>query len=534
MKGIDKIIQAVFGGLSVLNGQFYQVSAPKLASGESFDAPHPAVLQPPRKRRPAFGVVLKILFLLFSILLPAAKTLTASVGAEAAPFLKIDAGARAAALGGAFTAIADDASSIFYNPAGAGLMKNAELFLSHNQWIEELNTEHISYVHPVSEKLACFAGFSTLFSPAMNSYDSGGNKTGSFNAVDRMFGLGASSTGKNIIRAFFIKVITQEAYDEKGMAFAGDLGLMKNDEDSRFGLSIQNLGTKMKMHDEEFKLPLTYKAGWAYRFMHKYWFAGEVAGGEAVSVAFGAEGEFDLSRSAKGYIRCGYNSGRSENTGSGISAGLGFKALKFALDYAFSPFGDFGSVHRITFGLRFGENRDGVSAVKYNSSEFRSKPVETYQEPEIEQSAYASSPKAAQTALAASEPGTYDAYMEYAEDYLSQRDYENAFIQYGNASKSISVDDERQVYILERQGLTLIKRKNCKRAKRFYAAAIRIAKKLKVADKNVVNAYSGLAYCQEKSGNTDWAATNYKKALKLTDDANLKTKILKRLEKLAE
>ena len=48
-----------------------------------------------------------------------------------ADFLNIGAGARASALGSAYTALADDANSIYYNPAGlAGLAAGADLVLS--------------------------------------------------------------------------------------------------------------------------------------------------------------------------------------------------------------------------------------------------------------------------------------------------------------------------------------------------------------------------------------------------------------------
>ena len=40
-----------------------------------------------------------------------------NVGTTAAPFLEIGAGARAVAMGGAFTAIADDPMSLYWNPA---------------------------------------------------------------------------------------------------------------------------------------------------------------------------------------------------------------------------------------------------------------------------------------------------------------------------------------------------------------------------------------------------------------------------------
>ena len=49
----------------------------------------------------------------------------------AVPFLLISPGARASATGESGVAVADDASAIFWNPAGLGFQKGMELSLSH-------------------------------------------------------------------------------------------------------------------------------------------------------------------------------------------------------------------------------------------------------------------------------------------------------------------------------------------------------------------------------------------------------------------
>jgi hypothetical protein len=51
----------------------------------------------------------------------------------AGEFLKIPVGARAIGMGGAFTAVADDATSPFWNPAGMVYLPYKELFLEHNE-----------------------------------------------------------------------------------------------------------------------------------------------------------------------------------------------------------------------------------------------------------------------------------------------------------------------------------------------------------------------------------------------------------------
>ena len=57
------------------------------------------------------------------------------VGLSAFTFVKIGQGARAEALGGAFTAIADDINAAFWNPAGLGHIKGTAYTFNYTRWL---------------------------------------------------------------------------------------------------------------------------------------------------------------------------------------------------------------------------------------------------------------------------------------------------------------------------------------------------------------------------------------------------------------
>src|SRR6266536_4787350 len=70
------------------------------------------------------------------------------VGTFDGQFLKIGIGARAAAMGGAFVAVSDDASALFWNAAGIARINpdKSQLTLNHANWPAELSFDQAGYV----------------------------------------------------------------------------------------------------------------------------------------------------------------------------------------------------------------------------------------------------------------------------------------------------------------------------------------------------------------------------------------------------
>ena len=65
------------------------------------------------------------------------------IGTTAAKFLHMNVGSRAVGMGGAFTSIANDATAMYWNPAGLGFHKVKEVFFNHSNWIADT----VSYTH---------------------------------------------------------------------------------------------------------------------------------------------------------------------------------------------------------------------------------------------------------------------------------------------------------------------------------------------------------------------------------------------------
>ncbi|MFQ5599770.1 MAG: PorV/PorQ family protein [Candidatus Krumholzibacteriia bacterium] len=65
-------------------------------------------------------------------------------------FLKIGVGARAVAMGGAFTPVADDATALHWNPAGLALLEERHLHVSHTEWPADIDYESVFLTLPVA------------------------------------------------------------------------------------------------------------------------------------------------------------------------------------------------------------------------------------------------------------------------------------------------------------------------------------------------------------------------------------------------
>jgi len=73
------------------------------------------------------------------------------VGISTAQFLKIGVGGRASALADAFIAISDDASALFWNPAGLVQFKDNQVLFSHNAWVVDINHDFLGAVYHLDE-----------------------------------------------------------------------------------------------------------------------------------------------------------------------------------------------------------------------------------------------------------------------------------------------------------------------------------------------------------------------------------------------
>lgn len=279
------------------------------------------------------------------------------VGTVSVQVLKLGAGARAAGMGNAFTAVADDVSAVYWNPAGLAVTEQESAALMHAILPEGISYDWLGYVKPAGPG-TFGAGLQRLSYGSIAETDETGFETGSFSPGETVgtvsYGLASGNVGFGASLKYISGKIKQSA-----ATAAADLGLMygiSEDDSLSLGFVLQNLGGKMKYASEGDSLPLTFKVGAAYILTGSCLLAAdaEMPSDNSLNFALGTEYDVEMREGLVVSLRAGYNT-RARDLGglAGVSAGAGARNQSGSVDYAFSPFGDLGSVHKISLSINF-------------------------------------------------------------------------------------------------------------------------------------------------------------------------------------
>ncbi|MDI6751301.1 MAG: PorV/PorQ family protein [bacterium] len=300
---------------------------------------------------------MKKLLILVVILFPLKIWAGPSKGVCGAQFLKIDPVARSASMGGAFSALADDASASYYNPAGLAQLRMPEAITCGGLWIDETRYGFIGYSAPISRDNALGVSALYLQTPKIPGYDEKGSdywKTGDFDAKD--LAVTFSYSQRFSPRNYFgvsAKWISQQIEKEKRYSFALDAGQIYKMDGLSLAVVVANIGPKIKFIREEDKMPLTLKLGAVYKLMDedaKLLLDLVKPLDNDWKVCLGTEWQINRNLALRG----GYNSQLFRDLGIGVSLGAGLKLGTFGLDYAYVPYNELGDTHRLSFTTHFG------------------------------------------------------------------------------------------------------------------------------------------------------------------------------------
>ena len=257
-------------------------------------------------------------------------------------------GARAAGLGEAFSAAADDVTAAAYNPASLATLSSPQISLSYQKGIAD---DAFGRVHAGRQNL----GVSVSYYSAGDIDLLDGSSVRNVNAqTDLSVALaGATTRGRFSLGAALKFLSSQLVESDRATAYAFDLGVHTEISPRlRLSSALQNIGTALKFIDEGDPLPRIFRLG-----------AGFVATRGRMPLSLSAELPYFLNekelRPAVGAeilvgpmaFRAGYRSGSEIE---GLSLGAGFATGGLSVDYAFGFVDDLDSRQRISLGYRFG------------------------------------------------------------------------------------------------------------------------------------------------------------------------------------
>ncbi len=312
-------------------------------------------------------------------------------GTTAAQFLKIGIGARAAAMGESQVADVNDASAIFWNPAGMAKLKGNELMLVRTNWLADIRYDFAGLVvpmHSIGTFGLFYSGLTMGEMKVRTEYKPEG--TGElFTASSIALGL---SYARNMTERFSFgitaKYIREQIWHESASTMAIDVGIvyLTTFKNLRLGMAISNYGGKMqmdgkdlltfkdidpnlkgnnenviaKLNTEKFDIPLLFRIGFAYDPV-KTDFQRITMSIDGITpndfneyLNLGMEYAFRETV----FLRAGYRGLGVSSLEGGMSVGGGLQykvngGLGLKIDYAYVDYGRLNNVQRFSLSLVF-------------------------------------------------------------------------------------------------------------------------------------------------------------------------------------
>ena len=231
-----------------------------------------------------------LLFLLIILLISGVTSESYAVSEAAVLFLMISPGARAAGMGEAFVATANDATAVYWNPAGLAFQYGKEITLMHANWLPALASdmyyEFFAYRQDIEGVGTIGTNITFLnMGEQIRTGENSPEEIGRFVSYDVAF---SCSYGTTITENFALGVTYRyirsnlsdigagnERGSGKANAFAFDIGLLYKmpywGQRLTLGMNLSNLGPKIAYIDasQADPIPTNLKAGFAFKIVNQ-------------------------------------------------------------------------------------------------------------------------------------------------------------------------------------------------------------------------------------------------------------------------
>ncbi|MCP4631301.1 MAG: PorV/PorQ family protein [candidate division Zixibacteria bacterium] len=299
-----------------------------------------------------FAIVVIVSF--NGIICECAKAVEYNAGVES--IFSFGASARAMGMGGAFSAISNDAAAVYYNPAGITHLEQTELQGMHVSLWQDVNYDCVLLAVPSLNYGYFGLGVMRIGVDGIPRRDAYNIKRGDFGYHQEQYLLTyAFQLTENLRVGASGKISSQSLYNYSASGFSSDLGLLLRIpglNQMTIGLNLQDLySSPLKLKSETEKIPINLKAGFGYEFFfsgysNRLVFAFDIDKSERKSMEPHLGVEADLQ--GRFFLRSGYEQ-------TGVSFGGGLSLGFIGVDYAFLDNEYLGKAHRFSLSMKFGK-----------------------------------------------------------------------------------------------------------------------------------------------------------------------------------
>ena len=311
-------------------------------------------------------------------------------GTTISQFLKIEPGARIAAMGNAAVALYDGIQSVYYNPAALGSLGGSAVQFTHSDWYAGITYDYGAFAQPVGGLGTLFASVTSLSSGDIDvrTVDQPLGTGEKYTVSNLAIGLGygrqiTSRFGAGIQLNYVSETIWHTSLDALTVT-VGTVYLL-SESGVRIGASISNLGTTSRysggdlaiqydnntdahgdnsalpaeQYTDDFPVPILFRAGVSipHRVTEDSKLLVQIDGfhpsDNTESVSGGAEWLLKETLA----LRAGYQHLFEEDSDLGFTLGAGLQGglgdLLFQFDYAWADHARLDDTHRVTFVINF-------------------------------------------------------------------------------------------------------------------------------------------------------------------------------------
>lgn len=347
----------------------------------------------------------RIMVVAFFICLFSETAFAGGPGTTSANFLKAAQGVRPVSMGETYIALGNGLDTLYWNPAGLIQLDSPAAGFIHNFWFQDIGTEYLAYGSPLGI-LGAFGGGVTVLhagtidqtlEDAYGNYAGTGGQSSALSVA--LIGGYAQKLGrlvplqdgflKNVLVGASLRLVTESIADTNVFGGGLDVGAIwrqvedlspqgvtpadgharaekeqvkTRDQGLRLGFVAQNLGATT-----DSLMPMNFRAGAGYIFndLISPFGRGTLAADILIpidnSIRISLGGEYaHITENTEFAVRGGYKVGseiKDLDSLAGLTAGAGFAInaglIKYQLDYAFVPYGELGTTHRVSLTLAF-------------------------------------------------------------------------------------------------------------------------------------------------------------------------------------